>query len=518
MKRVRKVTLPLGMLLIALLVIMAAFMGRASTAGAASVTPTAIEGNPTCVSLGYDFGFKPLSNGVEATGSGEYSDGVLTVVVTVTGGNTISFTSNIGVDAVIVKGGPVANVYTYNPESFGDTGLVTATNNNEPYGLSHFTFCYDIELGVSKTAVTAFDRDFDWSITKDSLEADGATAEDPFEVSENEDALLDYRVVVSKSVAQDRNHAVSGTITVTNPHPTLAAQGVSVTDSITGGINATVDCDAAEDGDQNTGLTIAAGGPPLSCTYTAELSNADARTNTATATTTTVGIGSGTGTAAVSFANTTPTTTDNCANVSDTFTVTGAPSGSICATTTFNYQVTIPSEDLDCGMNEIDNTAAVAATSDQSVLPWSETVYVLKNCPEVGNGCTLTQGYWKNHGDALRKQFDETWNDVGGINATFLHGLSYKTVLDTAPAGNVWYILAHQYIAAKLNELAGADASSDLTAALNLLSMYTPAQAKALKGATGNATKAEFVRLAGLLDAYNNGLTGPGHCSSDPVA
>jgi hypothetical protein len=96
-----------------------------------------------------------------------------------------------------------------------------------------------------------------------------------------------------------------------------------------------------------------------------------------------------------------------------------------------------------------------------------------------------------------------------------MYGLTYETVLTTPPAGNVWYILAHQYIAAKLNGLAGADASPDLTAALNLLTAYTPAQAKALKGATGNTIKAEFVRLAGLLDAYNNGFTGPGHCSSD---
>ena len=417
-----------------------------------------------------------------------------------------------------MKGGSVANVYSYDPETLGDSGLVTATNpnNNQPFGLSHFEFCYDIELGVSKTANTSFDRDFDWSITKDSQETAGASAADPFEVSENEDALLDYRVVVTKSAAQDSNHAVSGTITVTNPHPTLAAHGVSVTDAITGDINATVDCDPAT-GNQSSGLTIAAGGT-LTCSYTSALPNADARTNTATATSTTVGIGSGTGTAAVSFANTTPTTTDNCANVSDTFTVTGAPNGSICATTTFNYQVTIQSGDLDCGLNEIDNTATVTPT-DESEQTALEKVYVFKNCPEVGNGCTLTQGYWKNHGDPLRKQFDETWNQVGtmGINSPFLHGLTYNTVLNTAPAGNVWYILAHQYIAAKLNGLAGADASPDLAAALALLTNYTPAQAKALKGETGSATKAEFVRLAGLLDAYNNGLTGPGHCSSDPA-
>ena len=68
----KKVTLPLGMLLIALVAIMAAFLGRASTADAASVTPATIDGNPTCVDLGYDFGFKPQLNGSDATVSGTY--------------------------------------------------------------------------------------------------------------------------------------------------------------------------------------------------------------------------------------------------------------------------------------------------------------------------------------------------------------------------------------------------------------------------------------------------------------
>ena len=39
-------------------------------------------------------------------------------------GQTFDWTSNIGVDAVFVKGGPVGgNLYVYDPEATADTGL-----------------------------------------------------------------------------------------------------------------------------------------------------------------------------------------------------------------------------------------------------------------------------------------------------------------------------------------------------------------------------------------------------------
>ena len=518
----KKATLPLGMLLIALVAIMAAFLGRASTSGAASVTPTVQGGNPACPAgmLSFKINNAPANgvyDGDEAGVQEVPANGPLVVTISNSTGTSFDFATNFAVDIVIVKGGDFANVYSYPNETSSDSGLVAPLNSggNRPT-ISHVTFCYDFELGVSKTAVTAFDRDFDWSITKDSQETDGSTAQDPFEVSENEDAQLDYRVVVTKSAEQDSNHRVSGTITVTNPHPTLAAQGVSVTDSITGGISATVDCAAAA-GNQSTGLTIAGGGT-LTCTYTAALPDDEDRTNTATATTTTVGIGSGTGTAAVSFANTTPTTTDDCANVSDTFTVTGAPNGSICTTTTFNYRVTIQSEVLDCGLNEINNTATVAATSDESEQTASEKVYVLKNCPEVGNGCTLTQGYWKNHGDPTRKQFDATWNllpgGLGANTALFTSGKTWMQAFKTPVAGNPYWALAYQYMAAKLNILAGAD-SNAVAAALASAETYL-AMSPTTKWS--KTQKDAMTALAATLDRYNNGLTGPGHCSSDRVA
>jgi hypothetical protein len=85
-------------------------------------------------------------------------------------------------------------------------------------------------------------------------------------------------------------------------------------------------------------------------------------------------------------------------------------------------------------------------------------------------------------------------------------------VLWTPPAGgHAYYILAHQYIAAELNGLAGADfsaAQDAFDAATDLFNTYTPAQMRALMGSARN----RILDLASTLDDYNNGVVGPGHC------
>jgi hypothetical protein len=56
------------------------------------------------------------------------------------------------VDAVIVKGGPNANVYRYSEET-SDTNLRAPINesNGQPYGLSHISFCYDVGGGQTSS-------------------------------------------------------------------------------------------------------------------------------------------------------------------------------------------------------------------------------------------------------------------------------------------------------------------------------------------------------------------------------
>jgi hypothetical protein len=88
---------------------------------------------------------------------------------------------------------------------------------------------------------------------------------------------------------------------------------------------------------------------------------------------------------------------------------------------------------------------------------------------------------------------------------------SYYEVLSTAPQGNAYYLLAHAYIAAKLNILNGASTTPEVDAAItdaeNFFSTHFP-WLPLSKSARNTA-----IKNAQILDNYNNGLIGPLHCS-----
>jgi hypothetical protein len=105
---------------------------------------------------------------------------------------------------------------------------------------------------------------------------------------------------------------------------------------------------------------------------------------------------------------------------------------------------------------------------------------------------------------------DATWaeNEEFDEDTEFYKaGKTYYEVLWTAPKGNPYFILAHQFIAAKLNVLAGAPdegISAELADAAALFTSTAPGDAL--------ASKAVFLELAGALGEYNEGYSGPGHC------
>lgn len=130
-------------------------------------------------------------------------------------------------------------------------------------------------------------------------------------------------------------------------------------------------------------------------------------------------------------------------------------------------------------------------------------------------GCTLTFGYWKTHsiyGPAAHP--DLTWDLIlpsGPDTAFFSSGKSWLQVLQTNPArGNAYYILAHQWIAAVLNIFSGASSTPAVDAALvfgfNFFSTHTPNQALT------STQRDQVISAADLLDDYNEGVIGPGHC------
>jgi hypothetical protein len=122
--------------LVAVVGLLAGLLLIAPAANAASVTPSFEAGNPSCADLGYTTltKFDPPNSGTQAG-----------ITLTRTGGSSFSWTSTVAVDAVIVKGGPNANLYEYPADTFSDTGLVPPTNSSTggPYGLSHVEFCTD---------------------------------------------------------------------------------------------------------------------------------------------------------------------------------------------------------------------------------------------------------------------------------------------------------------------------------------------------------------------------------------
>ena len=124
-----------------------------------------------------------------------------------------------------------------------------------------------------------------------------------------------------------------------------------------------------------------------------------------------------------------------------------------------------------------------------------------------GEGCTLTQGYWKNHSELASNR-----NQVRDWPAPFderdtMCGESLLDILNVAPRGEAWYILAHQFIAASLNAASGASTdgmAADLEEAEALLLSSC--------GGISSGDRARAIELSELFDAYNNGLLGPAHC------
>lgn len=150
------------------------------------------------------------------------------------------------------------------------------------------------------------------------------------------------------------------------------------------------------------------------------------------------------------------------------------------------------------------NTATIRETGQ------SDSASVTVICTPRG-GCTLTQGYWKTHSKYGPAPYNPTWAKIGEDTVFFKSGQSWYQVLWTPPSGgNAYYILAHQYIAAKLNILNGAASTPEVDAALGwaegFFNTYTPSSR------LDRHVRAQALSYADLLDRYNNGYIGPGHC------
>lgn len=128
--------------------------------------------------------------------------------------------------------------------------------------------------------------------------------------------------------------------------------------------------------------------------------------------------------------------------------------------------------------------------------------------PEEPRGCTKTQGYWKTHAPNSKNnnkntKVDPAWGSL--YNDIFYgSGKTYMDVLNTPPKGDAYYILAHQYIAAKLNGISGASMPDRVLNVYNMATLYFEGKS--------NPSRSTIISWAEVLTAYNEGRIGPGHC------
>ncbi|MDZ7296292.1 MAG: hypothetical protein ONB14_12835 [candidate division KSB1 bacterium] len=207
-----------------------------------------------------------------------------------------------------------------------------------------------------------------------------------------------------------------------------------------------------------------------------------------------------------------PLVIDRCVDVNDSF---AGFLGTACypdGPFTFTYSRWVGPYDV-CGSYTVDNTATFVTNDTGTTGSDSQTVFIDVPCI----GCTLTPGYWKTHSEYGPAPYDDTWALLpNGANTPFFDtGLTWYTMFWTTPqGGNAYYILAHAYGAAYLNGLNGADTSAvagELAHAAYLLDQYdgNPMPMSRIRG----AVRTDFINTASVLDQYNNGYIGPGHCT-----
>lgn len=129
--------------------------------------------------------------------------------------------------------------------------------------------------------------------------------------------------------------------------------------------------------------------------------------------------------------------------------------------------------------------------------------------PDCGGGddCTYTQGWWKTHHQNASGSKKIDWPAPEDENAKIC-GRTWLSILKTSTQGRAWYILAHQWISAKLNVANGASTTAAVDNALDKGNTLLLNNCNGIK----QCDRSTALGYADTLDDYNNGYIGPGHC------
>jgi hypothetical protein len=261
------------------------------------------------------------------------------------------------------------------------------------------------DLIVTKDAIPTFTNTFGWSVTK-GVDACQVTTLNPKGCQiTGGSKTLNYTVTYTKDSGTPSEWQVNGTISVFNPN-SFDIDGVTVTDSVNNGGDCSITDTNAGSDESIPALTSV--DFPYTCMY-ANPPDPNKGTNTATATwdQTAYGTPDDSANFMVDFmfndgSTGNPTVVHDCVSVSDNnpgnVTSGSAPFGTICATTTFTYGITV-TVPTNGGCLTINNTASFTATDDATDTGSSEVVAQV--CFPLKTSA-LTIGFWKTtNGQAL---------------------------------------------------------------------------------------------------------------------
>ena len=382
--------------------------------------------------------------------------------------------------------------------------------------------CHKLE--ISKTANTQYDRKYFWRLYKIGwLEEVTLSPGQIFTM---------YYYCWPLTRYEDMHHAVSGEIKVLNGAPVDAViNGVS--DLITPDIVASVSCSVAFPYTLSPGDSII-------CTYQSDLEDKLYRRNTATATLQNHSFDKN--------MNATPTSTMDY-SVTITFGFEFASVELIDESINLYDNMLPPPGFIDSihaddlpyralyliNIGPYDDTL-ILPVQDFTNIAWFQThdtgetgfdSYTLEinlTSSIYDPGCTFSDEYWGTHSKYGPEPYDPDWEKLEDVDGDgyfeyedeifFASEQTYYQVLNTNPSGNIYYLLAPQYIATELNFLNGADptdATDAFDEAAAMLSGKTPSSCLNM----GAPEKEVWKKTASILNDYNNGLIGPGYCEVD---
>jgi hypothetical protein len=161
------------------------------------------------------------------------------------------------------------------------------------------------------------------------------------------------------------------------------------------------------------------------------------------------------------------------------------------------------------GLYDVDPNEAVCFFWEKDVqeIDEFEVHFQIPGCTEEETiGCTYTIGWYKSHNRFARQDHKQIPWPID--EETLLCGEEWLTILKTPPEGNAWYILAHQWIGATLNVANGASTTPEVAMAL------AEGQALLEECSIAGEDRELAIYYSELLDMFNNGEIGPGHCDS----